>query len=70
MGGLVSLLPYVGVDELQGKVVEVAKCLTAEFLGTMFLVLVTILLVLETIFLVLVTIELLTFFVFFNCEHL
>ena len=44
MGGLVSLLPYVGVDELQGKVVEVAKCLTAEFLGTMFLVLVNMLL--------------------------
>jgi hypothetical protein len=43
MGGLVSLLPYVGVDELRGKVVDVAKCLAAEFLGTMFLVLVTIL---------------------------
>lgn len=40
MGGLVSLLPYVGVDELRGKVVDVAKCLAAEFLGTMFLVLV------------------------------
>ena len=40
MGGIVSLLPYVGIDEIRGKVVEVAKCLTAEFLGTMFLVLV------------------------------
>jgi hypothetical protein len=40
MGAIVSLLPYVGIDELQGKVVHVAKCLTAEFLGTMFLVLI------------------------------
>lgn len=41
MGGVVALLPYVGVEEIRGKITELGKALTAEFLGTMFLVLVS-----------------------------
>lgn len=39
MGGVIALLPYVGVDEIRGKMTDLGKALTAEFLGTMFLVL-------------------------------
>jgi glycerol uptake facilitator-like aquaporin len=40
MAAIVERLPYLGIDELRGKVCEVLRCLTAELLGTMFLVLV------------------------------
>jgi glycerol uptake facilitator-like aquaporin len=43
MGGVIALLPYVGVDEIRGKVTDLGKALTAEFLGTMFLVLASLL---------------------------
>jgi hypothetical protein len=40
MAAILERLPYLGLDELRGKPCEVIKCLTAELLGTMFLVLV------------------------------
>lgn len=40
MGGVLAVLPYLGLDEINGKLIDVAKAVTAEFLGTMFLVLV------------------------------
>ncbi len=40
MAGIVDRIPYVGVEEFKGKVVDVVKALIAELLGTMFLVLV------------------------------
>jgi len=41
MGSIVDRLPYVGVEEFKGKILDVAKALIAELLGTLFLVLVS-----------------------------